>query len=84
MKKFILRFWRDEKGQDLVEYALLLSVFEGMPLEDVAILLDGEIDLVRKAQTIGLRELTRNLARIQGWTSTGNKSGVVTSEMQHA
>jgi Flp pilus assembly pilin Flp len=26
MKKFILRFWRDEKGQDLVEYALLLSV----------------------------------------------------------
>jgi pilus assembly protein Flp/PilA len=26
MKKFALRFWRDEKGQDLVEYALLLSV----------------------------------------------------------
>jgi Flp pilus assembly pilin Flp len=26
MKKFALRFWRDEKGQDLVEYALLLSL----------------------------------------------------------
>jgi pilus assembly protein Flp/PilA len=26
MKKFVLRFWRDEKGQDLVEYALLLSL----------------------------------------------------------
>jgi Flp pilus assembly pilin Flp len=26
VKKFALRFWRDEKGQDLVEYALLLSV----------------------------------------------------------
>jgi hypothetical protein len=64
--------------------ALLLSVFEGMPLEDVAILLDGEMDLVRKAQMIGLRDLTRNLARIQGWTSTATKSGVVTSEMQHA
>jgi DNA-directed RNA polymerase specialized sigma24 family protein len=64
--------------------ALLLSVFEGMPLEDVAILLDGEMDLVRKAQMIGLRDLTRNLARIQGWTSAATKSGVVTSEMQHA
>jgi pilus assembly protein Flp/PilA len=26
MKKFALRFWRDEQGQDLVEYALLLSL----------------------------------------------------------
>ena len=64
--------------------ALLLSVFEGMSLDDVAILLDGERDLVRKAQMIGLRELTRNLARMQGWTSTATKSNVITSEMQHA
>jgi len=63
--------------------ALLLSVFEGMSLDDVAILLDGERDLVRKAQMIGLRELTRNLARIQGWKSTATKSYVVTSEMQY-
>jgi len=64
--------------------ALLLSVFEGMSLEDAAILLDAEQDLVRKAQMIGLRELTRNLARIQGWTSTTTRSDVVTSEMQDA
>ena len=53
--------------------ALLLSVFEGVPLEDVAFLLNGEMDLVRKAQMIGLEELTRNLARKQGWTSHGEQ-----------
>jgi len=63
--------------------ALLLSIFERVALEDVAILLDSERDLVRKAQTIGLRELTRNLARMQGWTFTATKSPVVTSEMLH-
>ena len=64
--------------------ALLLSVFEGVSLEDVAILLDSERDLVRKAQMIGLRELTPNLARIQGWTSAATKAYVFTSEMEHA
>jgi DNA-directed RNA polymerase specialized sigma24 family protein len=64
--------------------ALLLSVFEGMPVEDVAILLDSDRDLVRKAQLTGLRALTRNLARMQGWTSTANRSYVVTSELQDA
>jgi DNA-directed RNA polymerase specialized sigma24 family protein len=64
--------------------ALLLSVFEGLSLEDVAILLDSERNLVRKARMIGLRDLTRNLARIQGWTSTATRSAVVMSEMQHA
>ena len=63
--------------------ALLLSVFEGMSPEDVAILLDADRDLVRKAQIIGLRELTRNLALAQGWTSTAAGSDVDTSEMQH-
>jgi len=64
--------------------ALLLSVFEGVSLEDAAILLNSERDLVQKAQTIGLRELTRNLARLQGWTFTVTKPYAVTSEMQHA
>jgi DNA-directed RNA polymerase specialized sigma24 family protein len=64
--------------------AVLLSVFEGLSLEDVALLLDSERDLVRKARMIGLRELTSNLARIQGWTSTATRSAVVMSEMQHA
>ena len=64
--------------------ALLLSVFEGVTLEDVAILLNSERDLVQKAQTIGLRELTRNLARKRGWTSTVTEPYAVTCEMQHA
>jgi len=63
--------------------ALLLSVFEGMSLEDVGILLNSERALVRTAQMIGLLELTRNLARLQGWTSTATTSDVVASEMQH-
>jgi DNA-directed RNA polymerase specialized sigma24 family protein len=64
--------------------ALLLSVFEGLSLEDVALLLDSERDLVRKARMIGLGELTGNLARMQGWTSTTTKPYIATSEMQHA
>jgi hypothetical protein len=64
--------------------ALLLSVFEGMSLEDAAILLDADRRLVRKGLMAGLRELTRNLARMPGWTSTTAKGYVVTSEMQHA
>ena len=64
--------------------ALLLSVFEGMTLEDAVILLGADRRLVRKGQMTGLRELTRNLARMQGSTSTTAKGYVVTSEMQHA
>ncbi|HEY2013836.1 MAG TPA: hypothetical protein VGH38_10070 [Bryobacteraceae bacterium] len=64
--------------------ALLLSVFEKMSLEDAAILLDGDLKLVRKAQMIGLRELTYNLSRVQSWTSGAGNCSVLTSEMQHA
>jgi DNA-directed RNA polymerase specialized sigma24 family protein len=42
--------------------ALLLMVFEGIRIADVATLLDAEPALVRKAQAIGLSELTANLA----------------------
>jgi DNA-directed RNA polymerase specialized sigma24 family protein len=41
---------------------LLLLVFEGIRMADAAVLLDAEPALIRKAQAIGLRELTRNLA----------------------
>lgn len=64
--------------------ALLLSVFEGLSLEDTAILLDGDQELVRKARATALRELTRNLARLQGWPSAGTSSYVLKSDMQHA
>jgi DNA-directed RNA polymerase specialized sigma24 family protein len=64
--------------------AALLTVFEGMSLEDASILLDATRDLVRKAQAIGLRHLTRNLARMQGWTSAATEPFVIASEVQHA
>jgi len=63
---------------------LVLSIFEGMSLEDAAILLDSGLELVRKARMGGLRELTRNLARMQGWKSAPAGPFVMTSGMQHA
>ena len=64
--------------------ALLLSVFEGVPIEDAVVLLDAHPALVKKARTIGLRELTGNLARMQGWTPTAARPSVVHSETQYA
>jgi DNA-directed RNA polymerase specialized sigma24 family protein len=42
--------------------ALLLLGFEGIRMADAAVLLDADPTLIRKAQAIGLRELTANLA----------------------
>jgi DNA-directed RNA polymerase specialized sigma24 family protein len=42
--------------------ALLLLVFEGMRIADAAILLEADPALVKKAQVIGLHELTASLA----------------------
>ena len=63
--------------------ALLLSVFEKMPLADAAILLDAGLDLVRKAQEIGLRELTCKFAGMRESESIRTGSYVLTSVMQH-
>jgi DNA-directed RNA polymerase specialized sigma24 family protein len=52
--------------------ALLLLIFERVPLQEAAILLDSEPALVRVALAGGLRDLTINLARMQGWTSAEN------------
>ena len=49
--------------------AVLLLLFEGVPLEDAAVLLDAGPDSVRNALAAGVRELTINLARMQGWQS---------------
>ena len=43
--------------------AVLLSIFEGISIGDAATILDADVTLVRKAQAIGVRELTTNLAR---------------------
>jgi len=45
---------------------LLLLIFEGMRIADAATLLDAGPDLLKKAQAIGLRELTANLAVTNG------------------
>jgi DNA-directed RNA polymerase specialized sigma24 family protein len=42
--------------------ALLLLIFEGIPMAEAATLLDAAPALIRKAQAIGLIELTANLA----------------------
>jgi len=41
---------------------LLLSLFEGLSIDDATVLLDVDRDLVRKAQAFALAELTTNLA----------------------
>jgi hypothetical protein len=64
--------------------ALLLSIFERMPLADAAVLLDAEPELIRKARAIGLMELTSRLARMQGWTSAAGNPLVVPNETQYA
>jgi hypothetical protein len=62
--------------------AVLLLVFERVPLKDAVILLNSEADFVEKAMAVGVRDLTINLARTQGWI-TGSTSAT-TSETQHA
>jgi hypothetical protein len=42
--------------------ALVLSILEGLPLEDVATLLNEERDLVKTAGAIALQQLTRRLS----------------------
>ena len=64
--------------------SVLLLVFERVPLRDAAILLDAEPDLVCKAQAAGVRELTINLARMQGWKPAAADSNQLTNEWDHA
>jgi DNA-directed RNA polymerase specialized sigma24 family protein len=45
--------------------ALLLTVFEGLSIDDAAVLLDAGRELVRKARAYAVQELTRNLAGMQ-------------------
>ena len=59
---------------------VLLLIFEGMAPADAAVLLDVSDSLVRNAQAIGVRELTANLAHLQGWRS----SNALKLELQHA
>jgi DNA-directed RNA polymerase specialized sigma24 family protein len=64
--------------------ALVLSIFEGVPAPDCAVILDASPELVKKALTIGLLELTQNLASAQGWTSKTAHPFVIPTEIRYA
>jgi DNA-directed RNA polymerase specialized sigma24 family protein len=64
--------------------ALVLSIFEGVPAPDCAVILDASPDLVKKALTIGLLELTRNLASAQGSRSQAACPFLLPPETQYA
>src|SRR5262249_54039765 len=50
-------------GMDVFPRAAVLLTFEAIPIAEAATLLNADAALVRKAQAVGLRELTGNLAR---------------------
>jgi len=52
----------------LPRWALVLTVFERVSIEEAATLLGVERDLLWFARAAGLKELACNLAREQGWT----------------
>jgi DNA-directed RNA polymerase specialized sigma24 family protein len=64
--------------------AFVLTLFEGMAVEDAAVLLDATEDLVRRARTLGLGQLVDNLARMQVRTSIRFEPFVNTTGVQHA
>jgi DNA-directed RNA polymerase specialized sigma24 family protein len=66
--------------------ALILLVFEGMPIDDVAILLGADKNLIKSAEVTALTEFARNIAIEQGWlpmepgtTPTGIAAGLSTN-----
>ena len=64
--------------------ALLLLVFEGIRMADAATLLDADPALIRKAQAIGLRELTANLAAKNSPEGQRGSKPVTTTSRQEA
>jgi DNA-directed RNA polymerase specialized sigma24 family protein len=64
--------------------SLVLTMFEGISVEDAAVLLDATAELVRKARTLALRDLVENLAGMQVRTSEGYGRFVTTMGVQHA
>jgi len=63
--------------------ALLLLVFEGIQMADAATLLDADPTLIRKAQAIGLRELTSNLAGQNSLADQRGSEPVVGAPKKH-
>jgi DNA-directed RNA polymerase specialized sigma24 family protein len=63
--------------------AVLLLIFERVPLQDAAILLDSKPELLRTALAAGAQDLTENLARVQGWKTSGGISNAADNEACH-
>jgi len=64
--------------------ALVLTMYEGISVEDAAVLLDATVELVRKARTLGLRQLLDNLAGMQVRLSAGYQPFGMSTGVQHA
>lgn len=67
--------------------ALLLTVYEDLSQNVTAILMETNGELVRRAQLLGLWELTRNLASLQGWipaVGSEARSLAATREVRYA
>ena len=64
-------------------WVLLLTVFEKVSLDDVAVLLNADRQLVNTARTIGLMELARNVAIEQGWKPEQTISAPSRCRMHH-
>ena len=63
--------------------AVLLLIFERVPLLDAATLLDSEPELLRRALAAGIQDLTKNLAMMQDWKAAGTRSNTAASEESH-
>jgi hypothetical protein len=61
--------------------ALLLTVFEGLPLEEAAILLHCDRDLIERGRIRALRGLTRNLSSLNRITPVAQKTERAATDM---
>jgi DNA-directed RNA polymerase specialized sigma24 family protein len=64
--------------------AVLLTVFERLSVAETALLLDADVELVKKAQVRGLVELTRNIALGRGWDHSSALDGISVTSLRAA
>ena len=64
--------------------ALVLTVFEGISVEDAAVLLDATVELLRKARTFALTQLLASLRQLQARTSDDCRPFAMSTAVRHA
>jgi hypothetical protein len=62
--------------------ALLLRIFEKIPIEDAALLLNADKELVERATATALNELAWNIAIRQDWSPTEATTGALLVQTQ--